>query len=153
MAMDETIAVSASPRQEMPCIRCGACADACPARLQPQQLLRRLRAEDFDVAQADGLFDCSECGRCDPVCPSHIPLLQVFWTGKTEIRLRARRLAAADAARERFESRRRRLQRDGMEAARHQSERKAQAAGPDVVAAALARAKAKRTPPNDGFES
>ena len=138
---------------EMPCIRCGACIDVCPAQLQPQQLLRQLRAEDFEAAEADGLFDCSECGRCDPACPSHIPLLQVFRIGKDEIRLRARRLATADAARERYESRQRRLQREAAEAATRQSERKAQVANPDAVAAALERAKARRESQNRGSGS
>jgi electron transport complex protein RnfC len=129
---------------EMPCIRCGACAEVCPVRLQPQLLLHELRAEDFERAEVDGVFACSECGRCDPVCPSHIPLLHIFRDGKTEIDRRARQLAIADAARERFESRQRRLQREAIESAERQSERKAQVAKPDAVSAALERAKARR---------
>lgn len=130
--------------QEMPCIRCGACIDVCPARVQPQQLVRQLRAGEFDLAETDGLFDCSECGRCDPVCPSRIPLLRTFQAGKDELRRRARRLAIADATRERHQSRQLRLQREAIEAAARQSERKAQVANPDAVAAALERAKARR---------
>ena len=128
----------------MPCIRCGVCADVCPAQLQPQQLLRQLRAENFPDVEADGLFDCSECGRCDPVCPSRVPLLAAFRDGKSEIRQRALRMAVADAARERFESRQRRLQREAVETAERQSERQAQIAHPDAVTAALERARAKR---------
>ena len=138
---------------EMPCIRCGACIDACPAQLQPQQLLQQLRAEDFGTAQADGIFDCSECGRCDLVCPSRIPLLQVFRSGKGEIRQRARRTADADAARERYLSRQRRLRREAAETATRQSERKAQVANPDAVAAALERAKARRESQIKGTDS
>jgi electron transport complex protein RnfC len=138
---------------EMPCIRCGACIDVCPAHLQPQQLLRQLRADDFDTAETDGLFDCSECGRCDPVCPSRIPLLQVFRTGKDAVRQRAQTMAVADAARERFESRQRRLQREAAETAARQSERKAQVANPDAIAAALERAKARRESQNKGSDS
>ena len=138
---------------EMPCIRCGACIDVCPAHLQPQQLLRQLRADDFEAAEADGLFDCSECGRCDPVCPSRIPLLQVFRSGKDEIRQRTERMTFAHAARERYESRQRRLQREAADAAARQSERKAQVANPDAVAAALERAKARREAQNKGPDS
>jgi len=130
--------------QEMPCIRCGACIDVCPAQLQPQRLLQQLRADDFEQADAEGLFDCSECGRCDIVCPSRIPLLQVFRSGKELIRKRARQKGAADAARERYLARLERLRREAIETAMRQSERKAQAASPDAVAAALERAKAKR---------
>jgi len=138
---------------EMPCIRCAACIDVCPAQLQPQLLLQQLRAGNCDDAERDGLFDCSECGRCDPVCPSRIPLLQVFRNGKAEIRLRARKLAAADAARARYQSRQQRLQREADEAATRQSERKAQVANPDAVAAALARARARRESQDKGFGS
>lgn len=131
-------------RPQLPCIRCGDCADACPAQLQPQLLLWQLRGQDIQAAEADGLFDCSECGRCDLVCPSHIALLDVFRIGKSEIRTRADKIATADAARERFESRQQRLLRDAAESAARQSERKAQAGNPDALAAALERAKAKR---------
>jgi electron transport complex protein RnfC len=139
--------------REMPCIRCGACAEVCPAQLQPQELLRQLRSSDFESAEANGVFDCSECGRCDPVCPSRIPLLQVFLHGKNEIRQRAKRKAVADAARDRYESRRKRLQREAIEAAERQSERKTQVASSDAVAAALERVKAKRAMPNKGPDS
>jgi electron transport complex protein RnfC len=137
----------------MPCIRCGACADVCPAQLQPAQLLRQLRREEFADAEADRLFDCSECGRCDPVCPSRIPLLQVFRDGKQELRRRAGELAFADAARQRYLSRQQRLQRDAAEAEARLAERKAQVAGADAVAAALARAKARREAKDPGSTS
>ena len=37
---------------EMPCIRCGDCADACPANLRPQALLRELLAQRPGAAMA-----------------------------------------------------------------------------------------------------
>ena len=54
---------------EWPCIRCGDCADVCPARLLPQEILRASRPQDFDRLDALGLDDCIECGCCDVVCP------------------------------------------------------------------------------------
>ena len=63
---------------EWPCIRCGDCADACPPRLQPQELLVAAHAQDFVAFDALGLDDCIECGCCDVACPSHIPLTQTF---------------------------------------------------------------------------
>lgn len=144
--MDERAPESELPGidSEMPCIRCGACIDACPERLQPQRLLSMLRSQDFAGAQDEGVFDCSECGRCDPVCPSRIPLLRTFRDGKQEIRQRERQLATADAARERYQSRQLRLQREAIESAARLSERKSKVAGSDAVAAALERAKARR---------
>jgi len=67
---------------EMPCIRCGECAHACPASLLPQQLLRYSRLNDRAALAELGLRDCIECGCCDYVCPSHIPLTSIFVAAK-----------------------------------------------------------------------
>jgi electron transport complex protein RnfC len=67
---------------EMPCIRCGDCAHACPAGLLPQQLLRYARLQDHDALSELGLSDCIECGCCDYVCPSQIPLTSQFIAAK-----------------------------------------------------------------------
>ncbi|MEW6446414.1 MAG: electron transport complex subunit RsxC [Pseudomonadota bacterium] len=100
----------------MPCIRCGKCAEGCPVELQPQQLLWDARAGDFERAEAiDNLFECIECGVCSAVCPSHIPLVQYFRYAKTEIWQRERERRKADAARERFDARNARLERDKRE--------------------------------------
>lgn len=129
---------------ELPCIRCGACADVCPARLLPQQLLWDIRAERFERASDDGLFDCIECGCCDLACPSHIPLVRHFLYGKAEIRHRDREAAEAAAAKERFEARKQRLEREEAERAERQAARKAQVTSSDAVAAAIERARARR---------
>jgi len=67
---------------EMPCIRCGECAQVCPASLLPQQLLRYARLSDRAALAELGLADCIECGCCDYVCPSHIPLTSNFVAAK-----------------------------------------------------------------------
>ena len=98
-----------------PCIRCGACTDACPAGLLPQQLYWHARARELDKTQAYNLFDCIECGCCAAVCPSHIPLVQYYRFAKTEIWAEERERIAADAARVRHEERQRRLEREAAE--------------------------------------
>ena len=131
----------------MPCIRCGDCATACPAGLQPQRLLRALLAQQPGQAQAQGLGDCSECGACDLACPSRIELRARFTSAKREAVARERVLELAAAARTRFEARGLRLQREQEERRERDSAMQQRLGSSDAVAAAIARAQAKRRPP------
>ncbi|MFT3758649.1 electron transport complex subunit RsxC [Thauera sp.] len=105
------------PPPEQPCIRCGECARACPAELQPFELYWFSRARNFDKAKAYHLFDCIECGCCAYVCPSHIPLVDYYRFAKSEIAAGQREKNAADEARERFEFRNFRQEREKEEKA------------------------------------
>ncbi|MCW8107754.1 electron transport complex subunit RsxC [Alteromonas ponticola] len=145
--------------QERACIRCGACADACPASLLPQQIFWHAKAKELDKAQSYNLFDCIECGACAYVCPSEIPLVHYYRQAKAEIRLEKEEKSRAEKAKERFEARNARLIREKQEREeRHQKAKAAREAAAnqktsepvesnaakDKVAAALARAKAKK---------
>ena len=101
----------------LPCIRCGACARACPADLQPFEMYWFSRAKDFGKAQGYHLFDCIECGCCAYACPSHIPLVDYFRFAKSEIWEREREKDSADQARERHEFKTFRLEREKQEKA------------------------------------
>ncbi|HJV27497.1 MAG TPA: electron transport complex subunit RsxC [Aromatoleum sp.] len=105
------------PPPELPCIRCGECSRACPADLQPFELYWFSRSKNFGKAQEYHLFDCIECGCCAYVCPSHIPLVDYFRFAKSDIWARERNTTAADQARDRFEFRNFRQQRDKEEKA------------------------------------
>ena len=83
---------------EWPCIRCGDCADVCPPRLLPQELLRAASVRDFGQFGALGLNDCIECGCCDIACPSQIPLTERFRQAKRAWAVVSRREAMADLA-------------------------------------------------------
>lgn len=132
------------PARELPCIRCGDCASVCPARLLPQQLLAQVRGEQLDAAQAQGLDACIECGACDLACPSAIPLSAHFRFGKRRLRQLANERTAAADARQRHLARQQRLLREAQEHSERLAARKAEVASADAVAAALARARAKR---------
>jgi Na+-translocating ferredoxin:NAD+ oxidoreductase subunit C len=106
-----------APAPEMPCIRCGECAKACPADLAPFELYWFSRSRNFGKAQEYHLFDCIECGCCSFVCPSHIPLVDYYRFSKSEIWARERDKEAADAARERFEFKNHRQEREKLEKA------------------------------------
>jgi electron transport complex protein RnfC len=99
------------PQVEMPCIRCGECARVCPAILLPQALNHSIRNGLWDDTRDLGLSDCIECGCCDFVCPSHIPLVEWFRFGKSELRLQELEQNSAEAARKRFQDRETRLAR------------------------------------------
>ena len=111
----------------MPCIRCGECAEVCPAQLLPQQLFWHARSGELDQLDDYNLFDCIECGCCDVVCPSQLPLTQYFRYAKTELWARERDRMRSDLARERFEARRERIEAE-QEARRRKLEQKTRAA-------------------------
>ena len=112
------------PPAAMPCIRCGDCAEVCPANLLPQQLHFYALGDDHEQLQAHNLFDCIECGACAYVCPSSIPLVQYYRSAKADIREQEQKLIKADHAKERFEFRQERLR---LEDERKEAERKARA--------------------------
>ena len=105
------------PGPELPCIRCGACTRACPAELQPHELYWFARAKNFGKAQEYHIFDCIECGCCAYVCPSNIRLVDYYRFAKTSMRALEREKAASDAARQRFEFRTLRSEREQKEKA------------------------------------
>ena len=131
-----------------PCIRCGECVKVCPVKLLPQQLYWYSQAKYHDDLQSHNLFDCIECGCCTVVCPSHIPLVQYFRFGKSEIWKKQQETLKADRARERSEAKTLRLERIKAEKkAQHAARAKKTAAGAGrkkEIEAAVARTKAKK---------
>ena len=103
------------PPPEQPCIRCGACADVCPASLLPQQLYWYSKSGDLEQAQNYNVMDCIECGACAWVCPSNIPLVQYYRHTKGEIRTQIAEQQKADHARQRFEARTQRIEQEKAE--------------------------------------
>ena len=167
----------APSRQELPppppaqaCIRCGMCAEACPASLLPQQLYWYTLAEDYERLEAHNINDCIECGACSFVCPSNIPLVQYYRSAKGTIRQLAIDKEKSDRSRQRFEFRQERIAKaEAEKEAKRQARKKAAeaakkklaeqppadtsgAAKPakgDVVAQAIAAAASKQRTPEE----
>lgn len=125
---------------EMPCIRCGSCAEACPHELQPFEMYWFSRAKNFGKTQEYHIFDCIECGCCSFVCPSRIPLVQYFRFAKSEIWAREREKKAADTAKTRFEFKQLREEREKAEKAEKLAKAAAAQAAKKAAEAAAAAA-------------
>lgn len=166
-----TNCILAPTKKELPppppaqaCIRCGLCAEACPASLLPQQLFWYAQAEDMEKLQAHNLFDCIECGACSYVCPSNIPLVQYYRAAKGTIRQHELEKEKSDRSRRRFEFRQQRIAKEeaekeakrlarkqAAEEAKQKLAEKAAAPTPQtaVVAEAVAKARAVQQTPDE----
>ncbi|MEZ5530188.1 MAG: electron transport complex subunit RsxC [Porticoccaceae bacterium] len=169
-----TNCILAPSREELPapppaqaCIRCGMCAEACPASLLPQQLFWYAQSQNYERLEAHNLFDCIECGACSYVCPSNIPLVQYYRSAKGEIRKQTQEKMKSDRARARFEFQQaRKAKEEAEKVAKREARLKAAeqaralsadkpgggkaAPGPDdVIKAAMARAAQKQASPEE----
>lgn len=154
---------SFSNQPTLPCIRCGKCMEVCPVKLLPQQLYWHIRAKDLEKAEAHNLRDCIDCGCCSYVCPSHIPLVDYFRFGKSEIREQKIALEKSNISRQRhefllFRKERERREREEKRAAHKAALQKKKAAATkngdsnnkgnspkaDAIKAAMERSKAKK---------
>lgn len=164
-----------TPPPAQACIRCGMCAEACPASLLPQQLFWYAQSQNYERLEAHSLFDCIECGACSYVCPSNIPLVQYYRASKGEMMKQAAEQVNSDRARERFEFQKARKEKeDAAKAAKREARKKAAekarakaaensaddlttnsetetkvSATDDIIKAAMARAEATKASPED----
>ena len=106
------------------CIRCGQCNEVCPVGLLPQQLFWYAKSENMDRAMDYNLRDCIECRCCDIVCPSHIPLAQYFSFAKALHYKQTEEKQKTDIARERFEFKEFRVERNKTERAEMMTRKK-----------------------------
>ncbi len=69
--------------EEGPCLRCAKCVDVCPMRLLPTEIMKNIKAKNYEEAEKLFVADCMECGSCTYTCPAKIPLVQYIKEGKS----------------------------------------------------------------------
>ncbi|BCR06924.1 electron transport complex subunit C [Desulfuromonas versatilis] len=79
-------------RSEGPCIRCGRCVQACPARIMPTTIAAYARLDFISEAEEYGAMDCIECGCCTYICPATLPLVQAIRYAKGAILAKRRKV-------------------------------------------------------------
>lgn len=68
-----------------PCMNCGECVLACPARIQPGMLSRYAEFGMFDTTRSQHVEACLECGMCTFVCPANRPVMQFLLLAKQHL--------------------------------------------------------------------
>lgn len=86
--------------KESPCIKCGACREACPMKLFPSRIDAFTRHGRMEDAEKLGVMNCIECGCCSFVCPAKRSLTQSMRTAKNTITRNRKREAARKAKEE-----------------------------------------------------
>ena len=82
--------------QELSCIKCGKCVEACPMGLEPYLLAKLGKMQKWDIAEEHNGADCIECGCCTYTCPSYLPLLDYIRLAKQAVAANMRARAAAN---------------------------------------------------------
>lgn len=68
------------------CIRCGRCSQVCPMGLMPTNIMRSVKARDFDGLKQSNVIACMQCGTCAYACPAGRPLVQYVVLAKDMLR-------------------------------------------------------------------
>lgn len=66
----------ATPPPVTPCIKCGACIEACPLSLDPVAISKAYKAGEPETLERLKVDVCMECGCCSYVCPAKRNIVQ-----------------------------------------------------------------------------
>lgn len=70
---------------QLNCIRCGKCVQACPMNLLPATLNSLALRHEYETFEKYQGLSCIECGSCSFVCPASRHLVQSFRTAKRAV--------------------------------------------------------------------
>ena len=80
--------------EDVRCLRCGKCIEACPMKLMPVLMYKAMQSGDIQEMKDTNIMDCIECGSCAYTCPASVPLVLGFRVAKQLIRNDAAKQAA-----------------------------------------------------------
>ncbi len=75
---------------ESRCIRCGACAQACPIGLTPFKIDAAVRKGKIDLCQSLDAAECIACGCCSYVCPAKRELTHYTTAARDAVKAKMR---------------------------------------------------------------
>ena len=76
----------AAPKKTTACLRCGACANHCPFRLDPCAIAFAYKKRDVEELERLHVDVCMECGSCAYNCPAGRPLIENHRLAKALVR-------------------------------------------------------------------
>ena len=76
----------ATPPPVTPCIKCGACIEACPLSLDPVAISKAYKAGEPETLERLKVDVCMECGCCSYVCPAKRNIVQRNKMAKSMLR-------------------------------------------------------------------
>lgn len=76
----------AAPKKTTACLRCGACANHCPFRLDPCAIAFAYKKRDVEELERLAVDVCMECGSCAYNCPAGRPLIENHRLAKVLVR-------------------------------------------------------------------
>ena len=76
----------AAPKKTTACLRCGACANHCPFRLDPCAIAFAYKKRDVEELERLAVETCMECGCCAFNCPAGRPLIENHRLAKALVR-------------------------------------------------------------------
>lgn len=84
------VVLAGTHTKESACIKCGACAQACPAGLQPAKIDAVIRKDNLVVCESLHATECIGCGCCSYVCPAKRELTHHVVTARDRVRMKQR---------------------------------------------------------------
>ncbi len=79
--LNTILVLEGTETKELPCIKCGKCAEVCPVGILPYKII-----EDKKIAKKLNIDKCVNCGLCSYICPSKIEVREKLKAIREELK-------------------------------------------------------------------